>query len=46
MAETRKVGGIGDAPPSGQRLMVAANAFEALSNLSMKLDENTNSFFC
>jgi hypothetical protein len=38
-------GGIGDAPPSGQRLMVAADAFEALSNLSMKLDENTNSFF-
>jgi hypothetical protein len=38
-------GSIGDAPPSGQRLMVAADAFEALSNLSMKLDENTNSFF-
>jgi hypothetical protein len=38
-------GGIGGAPPSGQRLMVAADAFEALSNLSMKLDENTNSFF-
>jgi hypothetical protein len=38
-------GGIGDAPPSGQRLMVTANAFEALSNLSMKLDKNTNSFF-
>jgi hypothetical protein len=38
-------GSIGDPPRSGQMLMVATDAFEALSNLSMKLDENTNSFF-